>query len=84
MPSANQTSRKEHSEREIAAILALHAKGYNAREIGDEIDVPKSIINRIIRRATNSPDRWYHYKKRSERPPAFDARARRRLIRYVD
>lgn len=56
MPSANKTSRREHSEREIAAILVLHAKGYSAREIGDEINVPKSTINTIIRRAINSLD----------------------------
>jgi hypothetical protein len=48
MPSANKTSRREHSEREIGAILALHAKGYSAQEIDDETDVPKLTITRII------------------------------------
>jgi DNA-directed RNA polymerase specialized sigma24 family protein len=73
MPSANKTSRREHSEREIAAILVLHAKGYNAREIGDKINVPKSTINAIIRRASNSLDRWYYRKKRPGRPPTLNA-----------
>lgn len=84
MPSINKTSRREHSKREIGAILVLHAKGYSAREISDEIDIPKSTINRIIRRATNSPDGQYHYKKRPGRPPALNTRAHRRLIRHVD
>jgi hypothetical protein len=48
MPSINKTSRREHSEREISAILALHAKGYSAQEIDDETDVPKLTIIRII------------------------------------
>jgi DNA-binding NarL/FixJ family response regulator len=47
-PSINKIFRRENSEREIAAILVLYAKGYSAREIGDEIDVSKSTINRII------------------------------------
>jgi DNA-directed RNA polymerase specialized sigma24 family protein len=57
MPSINKTSRKERSEHEIAAILVLYTKGYSAREIGDEIDIPKLTINRIIRRAINSPNK---------------------------
>jgi hypothetical protein len=48
MPSINKTSRREHSKREIAAILVLHVKGYSAREIGDKINIPKLTINRII------------------------------------
>jgi IS30 family transposase len=56
MPSANKISRRERSECEIASILVLHAKGYSAREIDDEIDVPKLTISRIIQRATNSLD----------------------------
>jgi transposase len=84
MPSVNKTSRRERSKREIAAVLALHAKGYSAQEIDDETDVPKSTVTRIIRRATKSSDGWYHHKKRPGRPPALDARAHRRLIRYVD
>jgi hypothetical protein len=48
MPSTKKISKREHSEREIAAILVLHVKGYSAREIGDEINVPKLIINKII------------------------------------
>jgi transposase len=48
MPSAPKTARREHSERTIAVILALHAKGYSAREISAENDVPKSTINAII------------------------------------
>jgi hypothetical protein len=59
MPSIKKTSRREHSEREIATILVLHAKGYSAREIGDEINIPKLIINKIIQRAINSLNRWY-------------------------
>jgi transposase len=84
MPSVNKTSRREHSEREIGAILALHAKGYSVQEIDDETDVPKLTITKIIRRAIKSLDGWYHYKKRPGRPPAFNTRAYRRLIRYVD
>jgi transposase len=84
MPSAKKTSRRERSEREIAAVLVLHAKGYSAQEIDDEINVPKSTVTRIIRRATNSSDKWYHHKKRPGRPPALTTRAHRRLIRYVD
>lgn len=84
MPSKPNTSRHEHSERTIAVILALHAKGYSAREISVENDVPKSTINAIIRRATTSLDGWYHRKIRSGRPPKLDERARRRLIRFVD
>jgi DNA-binding NarL/FixJ family response regulator len=56
-PSANKTSRREHSEREIAIILVLHAKGYSTREINDEIDIPKSTINTIILLVINSLDR---------------------------
>ena len=48
MPSTNKISRREHSEREIAAILVLHAKGYSTREIGDKINIPKLTINKII------------------------------------
>jgi hypothetical protein len=48
MPSINKTFRREHSEREISAILALHAKGYSAQEIDDETDVLKLTITRII------------------------------------
>ena len=48
MSSAKKTSRRERSEYEIAVILALYAKGYSGREICDEIDVPKSTINRIV------------------------------------
>jgi hypothetical protein len=84
MPSVGKTARREHSDRETATILVLHAKGYNAREISGENDVPKLKINAIIRRATNSPDGWYHREKRPGRPPALDTRARRRLIRYID
>jgi hypothetical protein len=58
MPSVGKTARREHSEREIATILVLRAKGYSAREINAENDVPKSTINTIIRRATNSPDKY--------------------------
>jgi DNA-directed RNA polymerase specialized sigma24 family protein len=54
MLNTKKTSRRERSEREIGAILALHAKGYNAQEINDETDVPKLTITRIIRRAINS------------------------------
>jgi hypothetical protein len=57
MPSINKISRKERFEREIAAILVLYIKDYSARKIGDKIDIPKLIINRIIRRAINSLDR---------------------------
>jgi DNA-directed RNA polymerase specialized sigma24 family protein len=57
MPSIKKISRREYSEREISAILVLHAKGYSTREISDEIDIPKLTINRIIRRATDSSDR---------------------------
>jgi hypothetical protein len=39
MPSVNKTSRRERSEREIAAVLVLHAKGYSVQEIDDETDV---------------------------------------------
>jgi transposase len=84
MPSAKKTSRRERSEREIAAVLVLHVKGYSAQEIDDEINVSKLTVTRIIRRAINSLNKWYHHKKRSGRPPAFNARAYRRLIRYVD
>jgi transposase len=48
MPSAKKTFRRERSEREIAAVLVLHVKGYSAQEIDDEINVPKSTITRII------------------------------------
>ena len=72
MPRANKTSMRERSEREISAVLVLYAKGYSAREIDDEIDVPKSTINRIIRRATKSSDGWCHHKNRPGRPPALD------------
>jgi DNA-binding NarL/FixJ family response regulator len=72
MPSVNKTSRREHSEREIAAILVLHAKGYNAREIGDKINILKLTINTIIRRALNSLDGWYHRKKRPGCPPTLN------------
>jgi hypothetical protein len=54
MLNTKKTSRRERSECEIGAILALHAKGYNAQEINDETDVPKLTITRIIRRAINS------------------------------
>jgi DNA-directed RNA polymerase specialized sigma subunit len=57
IPSINKTSRKERYEREIAAILVLYTKDYNTREIGDKIDIPKLTINRIIRRAINSPNK---------------------------
>jgi predicted DNA-binding protein YlxM (UPF0122 family) len=57
MLSINKTSRKERFKREIAVILVLYTKDYSIREIGDEIDIPKLIINRIIRRAINSPNR---------------------------
>jgi DNA-binding NarL/FixJ family response regulator len=56
MPNIGKTARREHSDREVAVILVLHAKGYSAREISAENDVPKSTINAIIRRATTSPD----------------------------
>jgi lambda repressor-like predicted transcriptional regulator len=47
MSSAPKTARREHSDRDIAVILALHAKGYSAREISRENGVPKSTINAI-------------------------------------
>ena len=84
MVSVSKTARREHSERIISIILASHTKGYSAREISAENNVPKSTINAIIRRATNSPDGWYHREKRCGRPLTLDARAHRRLIRYVD
>jgi hypothetical protein len=56
MPSANKISRREHSEREIGVILALHVKRYSAQEIDDETDVPKLTITKIIRRAIKSLD----------------------------
>jgi predicted DNA-binding protein YlxM (UPF0122 family) len=57
MPSAKKTSKRERSEREIAAVLVLHAKDYSAQEIDDEINVPKLTVTRIIRRAINSLDK---------------------------
>jgi transposase len=57
MPSAKKTSRRERSEREIAAILVLHVKGYSAQEIDDEINVSKLTVTRIIRREINSSDK---------------------------
>jgi hypothetical protein len=48
MPNTKKTFRWERSEREIAAVLVLHAKGYNAQEIDDEINVPKLTVTRII------------------------------------
>jgi ATP/maltotriose-dependent transcriptional regulator MalT len=48
MPNTKKTSRRERSEREIAAVLVLHAKGYSAQEIDDEINVSKLTVTRII------------------------------------
>jgi DNA-directed RNA polymerase specialized sigma24 family protein len=53
MLNTKKTSRRERSEREIAAILVLHVKGYSAQEIDDEINIPKLTVTRIIRRAIN-------------------------------
>jgi transposase len=57
MPSVKKISKRERSEREIAAILVLHVKGYSAQKIDDKINVSKLIITRIIRRAINSLDK---------------------------
>lgn len=74
MPSKPQTARREHSDREVAVILALHAKGYTAREISCENLVPRSTINATIRRAASTLDGWYHRHTRSGRPNAGTAR----------
>ena len=80
MPNTGKTIRREYSERIISVILTLYTKGYSAREISTENDVPKSTINVIIRRTINSPDRWYYREKRPRRPPTLNARGHRRLI----
>ena len=50
-------ARREYSDRMIVVIFVLHAKDYNTREISTKNNIPKSIINTIIRRAINSLDK---------------------------
>src|SRR5438270_13597630 len=86
MPSKLKTSRREHSSETIAVVLKLHSLGYSATQISALSDVPiaKSTVTSIIRRARLNPDQPYRKARRTGRPPKLDARAVRRLIRFVD
>src|SRR5271154_1063666 len=83
----NKTARKELSSETIAVILTLHKLGYSASRIRDEEgltkNVPKSTITFQIRRAKKHQNDPFVKAIRTGRPPKLDARAERRLVRYV-
>jgi hypothetical protein len=82
----NKTSRKEHSSETIAVILALHNLGYTASQIQKEgltKDIPKSTIIFQIRRAKKHQNDPFVKAVRTGRPPKLDARAERRLVRFM-
>src|SRR5271154_930334 len=83
MPSKPKTGRREHSSETIAVILALDAIGYSILQICNENSLPKSTVNGIIRRAVRNPDSPYRKARRTGRPAKLDARAERRLMRYI-
>ena len=83
MPSAPKTSRREHSTEAIAVILKLHDLGYSGSEIGNEVNVPKATVNRIIQRQTKQPDQPLSRPKRPSKPPKLNRRAERALLRHV-
>ena len=86
MPSKLKTSRREHSSKTIPVVLKLHSLGYSATQISalSDVQIAKSTVTSIIRRARLNPDQPYRKARRTGRPPKLDARAVRRLIRFVD
>jgi hypothetical protein len=84
----NKTARKELSSETIAVILALHKLGYSASRIQKEEgltkDIPKSTITFQIRRAKKHQNDPFVKAIRTGRPLKLDARAERRLVRFMD
>jgi Transposase/DDE superfamily endonuclease len=83
----NKTGRKEHSSETIAVILSLHKLGYSASQISKEEGltkgIPKSTITFQIRRAKKHQNDPFIKAIRTGRPPKLDARAQRRLVRFM-
>jgi hypothetical protein len=83
----NKTDRREHSSEIIAVILGLHKLGYSASQIQKEEaltkDIPKSTITFQIRRAKKHQNDPFVKPIRTGRPPKLDARAERRLLRFM-
>src|SRR5215469_12156599 len=83
MPRARKTSRREHSSEKIAVIIKLHELGYSGSKIETETDVPKSTVNRIIKKHASQPDQPLSQPKRTGRPPKLSRRAKHALLCHV-
>ena len=83
MPYVAKTSRREHLSETCSVIWALFSLGYSASKIQLEVDVPKSTITSILRRLRKTQDHKWRQAVRTGRPPKLDARAERRLVRYI-
>jgi hypothetical protein len=83
MPSKPKTTHREHLSETVAVILALDAIRYSIRQIYNENGLPKPTVHGIIRRAVRNLDSPYRKARRTGRPAKLDARAKRRLMRFV-
>ena len=78
-----KTNRQEHPPKVISVIWALHCMGYSTLKIRLENRLPKSTIISIIRRVRKHPSDPFRKALRTERPLKLNARAERRLVRFM-
>ena len=79
-----KTSRKELTEAQIGAVLALFHAGLSQRKIHSQLGIPRSTIQYTINRFKNQEEGPYLTNSRPGRPPILNEREKRHLIRYVN
>jgi len=83
MAHQKKTNRQEHPPEVISVIWALYYMGYSALKIQLENGLPKLTIISIIRRVRKHPSNPFCKALRTGRPPKLNARAKRRLVRFI-
>ena len=75
MSTKPKTARREHSNEIISVILALHNTGKSHGKIADYVKITKSIVTKILQRASKNPNESYCKTKHVRRSTKLNARS---------
>ncbi len=84
MPTKPKTARREHSNKTISVIPALHTAGKSHGKITNYVKIPKLTVTRILQRASKNSNKLYRQTKRIGRSTKLNAQSQRVLIRHVE